>query len=99
MKLPWDTRGCYQRMGKQFLVCAKCSHKYIVWIRKEVIKEGNKVLGRTFDKKLAEYNKKKKQNTGNKGLKKPTVEQQPLLICCNCYKHFHSGYSSTCPKM
>jgi hypothetical protein len=99
MKLPWDTRGCYQRMGgKQFLVCAKCGHKYIDWLRKDDIEEKNKVLKRTFDRKIAEYNEKKKHKTGGKGLKKPTVEQLPLLIRCNCHKHFHSGYSSTCPN-
>ena len=97
MKLSWDTRGCYQRIGKQFLVCAKCGHKYIDWIRKEVIREENKVLKRTFGKKLAEYNKKKKLKMG-KGLKKPTVEQLPLLIRCNCHKRVHSGYSRTCPN-
>ena len=50
-------------MGKQFLVCAKCGHKYIDWIRKEAIEEGNKVLKRTFDKKLAEFNEKKKRGS------------------------------------
>jgi hypothetical protein len=64
MKLLWDTRGCYQRMSQQFLVCTKCSHKYIDWIRKEVIKEGSKVLKRTFERKLAEYNQKKKHKMG-----------------------------------
>ncbi len=99
MKLPWDTRGCYQRMGgKQFLFCAECGHKYIDWVRKDDIEEKNKVLKRTFDKKIAEYNERKKHKTGGKALKKPTVEQLPLLICCNCHKHFHSGYSSTCPN-
>jgi hypothetical protein len=97
-KLPWDTRGCYQRVGKQFLVCAKCGHKYIDWIRKEAIEERNKVLKRTFDKKLAEFNEKKKHKKNGQGLKNPTVEQQPLLIRCNCHKHFHSGYASTCPN-
>jgi hypothetical protein len=98
MKLPWDTRGCYQRLGgKQFLVCAKCGHKFIDWLRKDDIEKKNKVLKRTFDKKLTEYNEKKKLKMG-KGLKKPTVEQLPLLIRCNCHKHFHSGYSSTCPN-
>ena len=62
-----------------------------------MIEEENKVLKKTFDKKLAEYNEKKKFKTG-KGLKKPTVEQQPLLIRCNCHKHSHSGYSKTCPN-
>jgi|LakMenE18May11ns_1017448.scaffolds.fasta_scaffold9928194_2 hypothetical protein len=84
--------------GKQFLVCAKCGHKYIDWLRKDDIEEKNKVLKRTFDRKIAEYNEKKKHKTGGKGLKKPTVEQLPLLIRCNCHKHFHSGYSSTCPN-
>jgi hypothetical protein len=98
MKLPWDTRGCYQRLGgKQFLVCAECGHKFIDWLRKDDIEEKNKVLKRTFDKKLVKYNEKKKLKTG-KGLKKPTVEQLPLLIHCNCNKNFHSGYSSTCPN-
>ncbi len=85
-------------MGKQFLVCAKCGHKYIDWIRKEAIEEGNKVLKRTFDKKLAEFNEKKKHKKKGQGLKKPTVEQHPLLIRCNCHKHFHSSYASTCPN-
>jgi hypothetical protein len=59
MKLPWDTRGCYQRMGgRQFLVCVKCGHKYIDWLRKEDIEEKNKVLKRTFDTKIAEYNER-----------------------------------------
>jgi hypothetical protein len=98
MKLPWDTRGCYQRMrGKQFLVCVKCGHKFIDWLRKDNIKGKNKVLKWTFNTKLAEYNEKKKLKMG-KGLKKPIVEQLPLLIHCNCHKHFHSGYSSTCPN-
>jgi hypothetical protein len=85
-------------MGKQFLVCTKCDHKYIYWIRKEKIEAANKVLKRTFDRKIAEFNEKKKLNTG-KGLKKPTVEQMPLLIRCNCSKHYHSGYSSNCAVM
>ena len=85
-------------MGKQFLVCAKCGHKYIDWIRKEAIEEGNKVLKRTFDKKLAEFNEKKKHKKKGQGLKKPTVEQQPLLIRCTWHKHFHSGYASTFPN-
>jgi hypothetical protein len=84
--------------GRQFLVCAKCGHKYIDWLRKEDIEEKNKVLKRTFDTKIAEYNEKKKHKTGGKGLKKPIVEQLPLLIRCNCHKHYHSGYSSTCPN-
>jgi hypothetical protein len=84
-------------MGKQFLVCAKCGHKYIDWIRKEEIKAVYKVLKRTFDKKIAEFNEKKKLKTG-KGLKKPTLEQMPFLICCNCSKHYHSGYCSNCPN-
>jgi len=67
-KLPWDTRGCYQRVGKQFPVCTKCGHKYIDWIRKEAIKERSKVLKRTFDKKLAEFNKKKKHKKKGQGL-------------------------------
>jgi hypothetical protein len=97
MKLPWDTRGCYLKMGKHFLVCTKCGHKYINWIRKEEIKAANKVLKRTFDRKIAEFNEKKKLKTG-KGLKKPTMEQMPLLIRCNCSKHHHSGYSSNRPN-
>jgi hypothetical protein len=97
-KLPWDTRGCYQRVGKQFLVCAKCGHNYIDWVRKEAIEERNKVLKRTFDKNLAVFNEKKKHKKKVQGLKKPTVEQHPLLIRCNCHKHFHSGYASTCPN-
>ncbi len=98
MKLSWDTMGCYQRMGgKQFLVCAKCGHKFIDWLRKDDIKGKNKVLKQTFHMKLAEYNEKKKLKMG-KGLKKPIVEQLPLLIRCNCHKHFQSGYSSTCPN-
>jgi len=64
-----------------------------------VIEERNKVLKRTFGKKLvAEFNEKKKHKKKGQGLKKPTVEQQPLLIRCNCHKHFHSGYASTCPN-
>jgi len=55
-------------VGKQFLVCAKCGHKYIDWIRKEAIKERSKVLKRTFDKKLAEFNKKKKHKKKGQGL-------------------------------
>ncbi len=99
MKLPWDTRGCYQRMGgKQFLVCTKCGHKYNDWLSKNNIEEKIKVLKWTFDTKIAESNEKMKHKTGGKGLKKPIVEQLPLLIRCTCHKHFHSGYSSTCPN-
>jgi hypothetical protein len=40
--------------GKQFLVCAKCGHKYIDWLSKDEIEEKNKVLKRTFNKNIAE---------------------------------------------
>ncbi len=98
--MPWDTRGCYQRAGagKQFTSCAKCGHEYIDWFKKDHIKEKKKVLKQTFDKNLVEYNKKKWFKTAGKGLKKPTVEQLPLLIHCNCHQHFFSGYESTCPN-
>jgi hypothetical protein len=84
-------------MGKQFLICAKCGHKYIDWIRKEEIMVVNKVLKRTFDRKIAEFNEKKKLKTGE-GLKKPTADQMPLLIRCNNSKYYHSGYSSNRPN-
>ncbi len=45
-----------------------------------------------------EYNEKKWLKTAGKGLKKPTVEQLPLLIRCSCHQHFFSGYESTCPN-
>ncbi len=46
MKEPWDTRGCYQRMGakKQFKECARCGHSCIDWVRKSKIEEENKQL-------------------------------------------------------
>jgi hypothetical protein len=100
MKVPWDTRGCYQRAraGKQFTSCAKCNQDYNDWLKKDDIEEKNKILKWTFDKNLVKYNKKKRFKTAGKRLKKPTVEQLPLLIHCNCHQHFFSGYESTCPN-
>ena len=49
--------------GKQFLLCAKCGHKYIDWLRKDDIEEKNKVLKRTFNKQITEYNETKKHKT------------------------------------
>ena len=98
MKEPWDTRGCYQRMGakKQFEECARCGHSFIDWVRKSEIEEENKQLKRKFDRLITEHNEKKQR--GIKGLKKPTVESRPLLIRCNCHKNYHAAYNSTCPN-
>jgi hypothetical protein len=99
MKKPWDTRGCYQRMGstkRQYEKCAKCGHNFIDWVRNAEIDEENKVLKQRFDKLIAEYNEKKQRSI--KGLKKPTVGSVLLLIRCNCNKNYHATYNSTCPN-
>ena len=73
MNQPWDTKGCYQRIGpKRFETCAKCNHKFIDWLRLEEIECKNKCLKQQFDVDLADYDNKKKQRV--KGLKKPTVQ-------------------------
>ena len=99
MNCPYDPKGCFQPGGaKQFSVCGLCGHDKIDWTRKKQIESSNKVNADKYKTEVLAYNEvvktKKKSDTS---LKKPVLEQKPLLIRCCCNKFAFAWLGGNCP--
>jgi hypothetical protein len=100
MRIPYDTRGCFQsKGGKQFTKCARCDHGFIDWIRKDETDSSNREDHKRYKAEVVEYNKKvSTKMRDDKKLVRPALKQKPLVIRCNCEKMYMAFYKGTCPN-